>query len=111
MYIPTKRSYLVRSVNLIWLNFQRCRCYTNRLTVTRCKACRIFYHLRPAHLYARVTSRYNYSRYTLGTISSACQTSETQYYVKSQAIRFLDAESRALREIQVESIIPTALFQ
>jgi len=39
----------------------------------------------------RVTSRYNYSHYTLGTISSACQTSETQYYVKSQAIRFLDA--------------------
>lgn len=78
---------------------------------TRCKACPIFYHLRPARC-TRVASRYNYSRYTHGTISSACQTSETQYYVKSQAIRFLDASlARALREIQVGSIIPTALFQ
>jgi len=56
----------------------------------RRKARRIFYRPNLLHfpLYALPVVIIIHG--TLRTISSACQTSETQYYVKSQTIRFPD---------------------
>lgn len=81
---------LCKAVNLARLNFQRCRC-SNHLRQDVKPTSYIFYRSNLLHfpLYALLVVII--IRGTLRTISSACQTSETQYYVKSQTIRFLDA--------------------
>jgi len=101
------------------LDFQRCRPYHR--SRQDAKTIRVFYQPRAPPLPsspsrfsgARACARARARAIPVVIITRAgrplryLRTSETQYYVKSQAIRFPGAS----REIQVESIILTALFR